>query len=550
MMIKKMLFLTLCLIISNLFLNAASEKIAVAGGDFEFLATDLYNYWQVVSKNNQAEVSLSSEAKSGKGSLLIKSEKWDSVAVISRKLSLKPGRLYRLTAFLKTKNLFSNPQDRYPTSVPACVSLAGYPFTNHSPAAGASRDWQQIELLFVAVSSSEQIRLNFGYNGSASGSVWFDQIELEEAEDITGFIPAETISRYNKGYRFATQGWIYLHIEGNPVERGLQHGYLLAEEILAYIRKLALRANEQNPVAGWQNMRLQADALFLRGFEPEFLEEMRAIAEGVNRSGKRADFLNRTLDLLDIVTVNSAIDLGQLDSALRKTPHALSFKPFSAESGFQERLHKCSAFLANNSATVSGDLLFAQMFMWNGYTGVHWNIIVDLMPERGFRLVFQTFPGGIHSGADFYLNSGGLIIGETTVQQTPFESSGTPQSNRIRKAVQYASSIDEFVKIMREGNNGLYTNDWLVADYKRNELAVFLLGTKKSKLWRSSQNDFPAGTKDFYWSVNNNKDDLVRREYVADADNAGYHLQPGKPRHRLSGLFPPLSFKTRPGNRS
>ena len=35
----------------------------------------------------------------------------------------------------------------------------------------------------------------------------------------------------SKGKRFERAGWIYLHIEGEPRERGFQHGYLLGKEI-------------------------------------------------------------------------------------------------------------------------------------------------------------------------------------------------------------------------------------------------------------------------------------------------------------------------------
>src|SRR3989442_9051033 len=34
-----------------------------------------------------------------------------------------------------------------------------------------------------------------------------------------------------KAKRFERAGWIYLHIEGEPRQRGFQHGYLLAREI-------------------------------------------------------------------------------------------------------------------------------------------------------------------------------------------------------------------------------------------------------------------------------------------------------------------------------
>ena len=189
-----------------------------------------------------------------------------------------------------------------------------------------------------------------------------------------------------------------------------------------------------------------------------------------------------------------------------------------------EKLHKCSSFLANGPATRDGSIVFGQIFMWNGYTGVHWDVIVDVLPSKGHRLVYETFPGGIHSGADFYINSAGLMIGETTVAQSPFDPNGTPQSNRIRKAAQYASSIDEFVKIMTTGNNGLYTNDWLIGDSKSGETAILLLGTKRYKLWRSRTKEFPGDTTGFYWSINNAKDPEVRKEYVTDVSDAPFDL--------------------------
>ena len=44
---------------------------------------------------------------------------------------------------------------------------------------------------------------------------------------------------------------------------------------------------------------------------------------------------------------------------------------------------------------------------------------------------------------------------------------GMSASSRIRKAIQYAGTIDEAVEILRKDNNGLYTNEWLLADINR-----------------------------------------------------------------------------------
>ncbi|MBY0459884.1 MAG: hypothetical protein K2V38_21405, partial [Gemmataceae bacterium] len=77
------------------------------------------------------------------------------------------------------------------------------------------------------------------------------------------------------------------------------------------------------------------------------------------------------------------------------------------------------------------------------------------------------------------------------------------------------------VKILSEKNNGLYTNEWLLADLKTNEIAMFELGTKAARLWRSSKNEWFEGTKGFYWGNNNAKDRAVRHEarHADDANN-------------------------------
>src|SRR5262249_19336948 len=103
---------------------------------------------------------------------------------------------------------------------------------------------------------------------------------------------------------------------------------------------------------------------------------------------------------------------------------------------------------------------------------------------------------------------------ETTLAQTKFEVAGVPLADRIRRAVQYADSIEQAVAILKEGNNGLYTNEWLLADTKTNEIAMFELGTHKSRLWRSSKNEWFGGTPGFYWGCNNAKDLQVRMETI------------------------------------
>ncbi len=463
--------------------------------------------------------------RSGIGALRLALEGHGRATVESAPVSLEVGALYRLSGWIRTEGAVADPLARYPSAVPACLTMASFPFTNHSPAVGGSRGWTRVETLFFATMASDRVRLHLGLNGEARGAAWFDDVRLEKVDDVTAVIPLETVRWAGRGFRYDDRGWIVLHVEGAPYERGWQMGSLVADEIVAYMAKLAYQQNQHEPEAGWRDLRFSTDALFLRKYDREYLEEMRGIADGASAAGAR--WHGRELELLDVAVLNSVIDLGQLEDALEVTPHALTGESFlspEAEMEIAPERHKCSSFSATGPATADGGIVFGQIFMWGGYTGVHWNVLVDLVPTEGHRLVYHTFPGGIHSGADFYLNSAGIVIGETTVAQTPFEPSGTPQSNRIRKAAQYASSIDDVERILWQGNNGMYTNDWPIADVKTGEAAILLLGTHRKRLWRTSDDPAPFGLPGFLWANNNNRDDEVRKEYLAQPDDRPFDL--------------------------
>src|SRR3990172_6681490 len=113
------------------------------------------------------------------------------------------------------------------------------------------------------------------------------------------------------------------------------------------------------------------------------------------------------------------------------------------------------------------------------------------------------------------MKEGGILVSETTLDQTRLDIHVSPLSSRIRKALQYSDSIDQVVEILKESNNGLYTNEWLLADTKTNEIAMFELGTHASRLYRSSKGEWFGGTPGSYWGCNNTKDLAVRLETIA-----------------------------------
>src|SRR5262249_2548439 len=89
-----------------------------------------------------------------------------------------------------------------------------------------------------------------------------------------------SVQRFGPGYRYPQAGWMVVPVEGAPYDRGFQPGRLLAPEIAGYVRCFAQQQSATAPADGWNNTRTIVNALFLRRYDQEFLEEMKGIADG------------------------------------------------------------------------------------------------------------------------------------------------------------------------------------------------------------------------------------------------------------------------------
>src|SRR5260370_26715492 len=99
----------------------------------------------------------------------------------------------------------------------------------------------------------------------------------------------------------------------------------------------------------WNLSRTTANALFLRGFDQEILEEMKGIAEGASDAGAKWD--GRRIDLIDVVVANTVVELGELRGALPVTPTGLEGLHLEAPVYFDRKRDvsigdRCSAFAA------------------------------------------------------------------------------------------------------------------------------------------------------------------------------------------------------------
>lgn len=280
--------------------------------------------------------------------------------------------------------------------------------------------------------------------------------------DVLSIAPAALLGsdegRLRGSARGARNGWISVRLEGSPAAIGYQHGYLLAPEVDDAV-KVSRAGLEHSTGRRWSFFRDAAQSILWPGVDEEYREELKGIAAGASARSIK-------VDLWDIVAHNANIELGYYTATLdaeRKPPAP----------------DRCSAFVATGSATRDGQVVIGHN-NWSGYMeGSRWNIMFDIRPARGHRMLMDGVAGLIHSGDDFGVTSGGLVITETTITQFfGFAPEGKPEFVRARKAMQYAGNIDEFASILREGNNGGYANCWLVADLNANEIGRLELGLK------------------------------------------------------------------------
>src|ERR1035437_9858765 len=226
--------------------------------------------------------------------------------VRSAPVSLTIGKRYELSAWVRTDNLTVRDTDRSPIATGAALSMASIPFDVHSETLAGTRPWTRLSLKFTATRAQDAILLAVANGGAFKGKAWFEGVSLDEASSTDAWPAREAVKTFGPAWRYPAAGWIYLHIEGKPYERGYQHGYLMAREIPEYLERCA--ADLGTNAAGWGALRTQASALFLRGFDREILEEMRGIADGASDAGTK--WQGRRLDV-DIVVSNITVELGE-----------------------------------------------------------------------------------------------------------------------------------------------------------------------------------------------------------------------------------------------
>ena len=341
--------------------------------------------------------------------------------------------------------------------------------------------------------------------------------------------------KIKNGLRYEKNGWIYISIKGNPSTLGYAHGYLVAKEIKEIFRMLDFTMYNDY---GYKR-ELFSDIVggiwgpIIQKNHPEYYEEIVGITKGANAGGAKVsvddmimwncfasvdsffsvvpsviqDYPELNKKYGELFAEGSAKGHGEgggTDGPFMRPPMlraknragggaplALSpseLMPTVAAPPTQPPIisrflaggapDRCSGFMAVGSYTKDKKIVCGHITFDNFITGQNYNLMLDMQPTKGARILMQTAPGKMSSETDFYVTSYGMMCTETTIGGFNKFELKDPICCRIRAAMQYGKTLDQVADHLVKNNAGDYANAWLVGDTNTNTIMRVELGLK------------------------------------------------------------------------
>jgi hypothetical protein len=309
-----------------------------------------------------------------------------------------------------------------------------------------------------------------------------------------------SIIKLEHGTRFSKKnGWIRIKIHGNAFERGFAHGYLLAKELQeikdAFAFILEVNGYFRN-VTNYETFCREKITPSIQTDFPEFFEEIQGISAGAIAAG------------FPTISFDFIVGWNALLSTYTIVPERCS--AFIS-------IHKGNIVMAHNTHT---DLLTGQMA----------NVIMEICPSNGHRILMQTSPGWICSGTDFFIIENGIIGCESTIGNINYTPEfGAPYFCRIRQAMQYGNSLDDYVKIMLKNNAGDYPCTWFLGDTKKKEIMQLEIAKETHAVERK--------TEGVFYGINSAHDETIRKTETTDKTYGNTKTTSGARNMRLHYLL-------------
>lgn len=276
------------------------------------------------------------------------------------------------------------------------------------------------------------------------------------------------------GWSYKRNGWTYISVFGKPRERGYAYGYFCANEFKEIQKMLKFFMLESFGFE-WSTFVKEISSEYLQKSKQDFheyFEEMEGIAQGCKAGGT-----DTTIE--EILAWNYYLSIPYW--MLKRGGHT------GKEGGAKDH---CSAFIAVGDWTQDGEIVVAHNSFADFIDGQYMDVILDIKPEKGARIIMQTCPCWIWSGTDFFVTENGIIGTETTIGGFKEFENNVPIMYRIRNAMQYGRTLDDYVEYLVKGNSGDYANSWLFGDTKTNEIMRIELGLKYHNVERTKNGFF------------------------------------------------------------
>jgi hypothetical protein len=301
------------------------------------------------------------------------------------------------------------------------------------------------------------------------------------------------------------EGWISIHIYGESYQRGFAHGVLLSNEMKPIMRAFPYIVESSFKVSfeKYLNVCNEKTKPIVMNDYPELYEEIRGISNGFLSVGVEA-----SVDYL--IAWNSLLSM---------------YSYFR-----NNKAYKCSAFIATGNATEDGKIVMAHNTHADFIIGQIQNVVIYVTPMAGNPFVMQSAPGYVASGTDWFICSTGIIGCETTISNINYiPQFGAPFFCRIRQAMQYGKTLDEYVEIMLKDNAGDYACSWQFGDINTNEIMLFEIGLKTHAIQRTFNG--------VYYGMNSAIDFKVRSIETNDKDLYNLEKSSGSRNFRLNQLL-------------
>ena len=251
-------------------------------------------------------------------------------------------------------------------------------------------------------------------------------IPSSEMTGLTRISQGDTSYACENGWlKKVTDGWWLMALEGNPYQVGYAHGLLTKELMAEQEKAFTDRLAELIPSQFYQQFMLGFVRYFNRNLEEYVLPEYQAEIYGISRSApSEYDWI--APPYARMLNYHAAHDIG----------HAMQ----------NMNLVACTAFGAWDENTSDSSLLIGRNFDFfiNDEFAAN-KILCFTKPDSGYSFVSVTWAGfaGVVSG----MNEKGLTVTLNAAKSAIPFGAKTPVSLLAREILQYASNIDEAVKI-------------------------------------------------------------------------------------------------------